>query len=136
MKKIYRILENFVDKIFTKKILVYVVKVTITTQNCNNSGMVIDFGKLKTFQTWLDEYYDHHTILNIKDEKLETVMNILNNLKDGLIDSIEVDGVQTTTSTFTKYQPKTNKVVYENEKPQGKYLSASAYKAKLVEKSK
>ena len=29
MKKIYRILENFVDKIFTKKILVYVVKVTI-----------------------------------------------------------------------------------------------------------
>ena len=29
MKKIYRILENFVDKIFTKKILVYVVKVTM-----------------------------------------------------------------------------------------------------------
>lgn len=74
--------------------------------------------------------------LNIKDEKLETVMNILNNLKDGLIESIEVDGVQTSISTFTKYQPKTNKIVYENEKPQGKYLSASAYKAKLVEKSK
>ncbi len=29
MKSIYRVLENFVDKIFTKKFLVYVVKVTI-----------------------------------------------------------------------------------------------------------
>lgn len=30
MRNIYLILENFVDKIFTKKILVYVVKVTMT----------------------------------------------------------------------------------------------------------
>ena len=29
MKSVYRFLENFVNKIFTKKILIYVVKVTI-----------------------------------------------------------------------------------------------------------
>lgn len=45
MKSIYRVLENFVDKIFTKKFLVYVVKVTILlifTMGVT-SGFKVDF---------------------------------------------------------------------------------------------
>lgn len=66
--------------------------------------------------------------LNVQDDKLETVLTILNNLKDGLISSIESE---TTVLPTTKYQPKLNKIIHENEKPQGKYLSAASYKAKL-----
>ena len=67
--------------------------------------------------------------LNLQDDKLEIVLGILNNLKDGLISSIEVD--ENKIITNTKYQPKLNKIYDEDEKPQGKYLSAKAYKAKL-----
>ena len=67
--------------------------------------------------------------LNIQDDKVEVVLGILNNLKDGLINSIEVD--ENKIFANTKYQPKLNKIYDENEKPQGKYLSASAYKTKL-----
>ncbi|CAM3903631.1 hypothetical protein [Arcobacter cloacae] len=67
--------------------------------------------------------------LNIEDENLEIVLTILNNLKNGLIKSIESS--ETNISSTTKYQPKLNKVICENEKPQGKYLSTASYKAKL-----
>ncbi len=66
--------------------------------------------------------------LNVQDDKLEIVLNILNNLKDGLISSIESE---TKILLTAKYQPKLNKIYDEDEKPQGKYLSAKAYKAKL-----
>ena len=66
--------------------------------------------------------------LNVQDDKVEIVLNILNNLKDGLISSIESEIAVVPT---TKYQPKLNKIYDEDEKPQGKYLSAKAYKAKL-----
>ncbi len=71
--------------------------------------------------------------LNVQDDKLEIVLTILNNLKDGLINSIEVD--ENKIFANTKYQPKLNKIYDEDEKPQGKYLSAKAYKTKL-EKNK
>lgn len=71
--------------------------------------------------------------LNIPDDKVEIVLNILNNLKDGLISSIESDGI-TQSLANTKYKPAQNRVIYENERPQGKYLSANAYKAKLEKK--
>ncbi len=67
--------------------------------------------------------------LNIQDDKVEVVLGILNNLKDGLISSIEVD--ENKIFANTKYQPKLNKIYDEDEKPQGKYLSAKAYKVKL-----
>ncbi len=67
--------------------------------------------------------------LNLQDDKLEIVLGILNNLKDGLISSIEVD--ENKIFTNTKYQPKLNKICDEDEKPQGKYLSPKGYKAKL-----
>jgi hypothetical protein len=70
--------------------------------------------------------------LNIQDDKVEIVLNILNNLKSGLINSIEID--ENKISSNTRYQPKLNKIYDEDEKPQGKYLSAKAYKAKLEKK--
>ncbi len=70
--------------------------------------------------------------LNIQDDKLEIVLMILKNLKDGLITSIEGE---TNISVNTKYQPKLNKIYDENERPQGKYLSPRAYKIKLEKNS-
>ena len=45
--------------------------------------------------------------LNVQDDKVEIVLNILNNLKDGLISSIESEIAVVPT---TKYQPKLNKI--------------------------
>ena len=70
--------------------------------------------------------------LNLQDDKLEIVLGILNNLKDGLISSIEID--ENKIISNTKYQPKLNKIYDEDEKLQGKYLSAKAYKSKLDKK--
>lgn len=70
--------------------------------------------------------------LNLQDDKVELVLGILNNLKDGLISSIEVD--ENKIISNTKYQPKLNKIYDEDEKLQGKYLSAKDYKSKLDKK--
>lgn len=71
-------------------------------------------------------------ILSVKDENIGTVMTILNNLKDGLITSIET-GMKSRTS---QYRPKA-KVIYEHESgthdTSGKY-SAAAYRERLKKK--
>lgn len=70
--------------------------------------------------------------LNVEEHNLEVVLTILKNLKTGLISSIESDNVNLSN---TKYQPKSNRVIHENEKPMGKYLSSSAYKARIEKTS-
>ena len=49
----------------------YVVYATIkvnSMETFENPNMIIDFSKLKTFQTWLDDNFDHALILNPADE--------------------------------------------------------------------
>ncbi len=67
--------------------------------------------------------------LNVQDDKVEIVLNILNNLKDGLISNVEISEINLTSQT--QYKPILNKIIDENEKPHGKYLSPKAYKAKF-----
>jgi len=66
--------------------------------------------------------------IDLKDKNISTVLNILENLKDGIIDNIH-------TSTITKkrnrYQANNNDIINEDQKPTGKYVSASEYKRKL-----
>ena len=48
----------------------YVVRVSIWVddiKNMENPNMVVDFGKLKVFQTQLDEFFDHTLILHEDD---------------------------------------------------------------------
>lgn len=45
----------------------YKVEVIIFAKELNSQGFVIDFGKLKSFQTWLDKYFDHALILTSED---------------------------------------------------------------------
>lgn len=72
--------------------------------------------------------------LHVEDKEFETVMTILNNLKDGLIKNIEIDGKSVNVKQ-TRYQPKSNKVIYEDESgtndKSGKYLSPNEYKKRL-----
>ncbi len=68
-------------------------------------------------------------ILNVEDKELQTLMTILNNLKEGLIHSI--DGQAPKKSRPGKYNPKVGKAIDEREKPAGKYASKAAYKSKL-----
>ncbi len=59
----------------------YVVDVKITVKDLKdleNPNMIIDFGKLKEFQKWLDENFDHATILNPDD----TLYRILKQFPD------------------------------------------------------
>ena len=75
--------------------------------------------------------------LSVDDEKLETVLTILNNLKDGLIVNIETNG-KTVKKIHTQYQPKTNTIIREENSAtndsSGKYASAAAYKDRIKRK--
>ena len=69
--------------------------------------------------------------LLVSNENLETLLTILDNLKDGLIQHVDVEG--RTTTKNTQYKPKQG-VIYEKESGtndiSGKY-SATAYRARL-----
>lgn len=67
--------------------------------------------------------------LSVNDEHVQTVMMILGNLKEGLIESI--DGEMSKPKRQRAYVPKTDRVVYEDERPSGKYASAASYKSRL-----
>jgi len=71
--------------------------------------------------------------LSVKDENLETVLNILQNLKVDLISNIETNGKKNIKTT--QYQPKTNTIIKEENSgtsdTSGKYASASTYKQRL-----
>lgn len=71
--------------------------------------------------------------LDVENVNLETLMLILENLKNGLISNIEVE--KTSSKYRTSYKPKQNKIVYENEqltnKVDGKYLNASSFKNRI-----
>ena len=75
--------------------------------------------------------------LSVDDKKLETVLTILNNLKDGLIVNIETNG-KTVKSRPTQYQPKINRIIKEEESgtsdKSGKYANAAAYRERLKSK--
>jgi hypothetical protein len=71
--------------------------------------------------------------LSVSDENLDTVLTILNNLKDGLLNSIQTNGKVKIRTTH--YKPKTNTIIREEESgtndSSGKYVSTSAYKQRL-----
>lgn len=68
-------------------------------------------------------------VLNVNDEHMQTVMHILTNLKEGLIESIDAEGVRPVRKTA--YVPKDGRIIDESEKPTGKYASAATYKSRL-----
>lgn len=68
--------------------------------------------------------------LTVESKNYQTVMMILNNLKEDLIAEINSDG-----KPSTRYQPKQNRVIKENESgpadSSGKYLNPAQLKKKL-----
>lgn len=51
----------------------YTVELTFETEKLDEMDMVVDFSTIKReFKGWLDENWDHNTILNIKDKELGT----------------------------------------------------------------
>ena len=74
--------------------------------------------------------------ISVNDKNLETVLTILNSLKDGIIDKIETNG-KSIKAKSTQYKPKTNTIIKEEESgtndSSGKY-SVSAYKERLKRK--
>lgn len=73
--------------------------------------------------------------LSVEDKNLEVVMNLIENLKDGLITEIQTDARKKT--KHTQYRPKTNTIIKEENSgtndTSGKY-SVDAYKARLKNK--
>lgn len=74
----------------------------------------------------------HEIKLKVEDKNLETVMTILNSLKDGLISNIESTGK---TTRPTQYKPKVNTIIKEENSgtadSSGKYINPAAYKQRL-----
>lgn len=74
--------------------------------------------------------------LSVEDKNIDTVLTILNNIKNGLIYEM-----QTTSNSKanTSYTPKNNKVILEENSStsnlRGKYINPAAYK-KRVQKLK
>jgi len=75
--------------------------------------------------------------LSVEDQNVETVLLLLNNLKDGLITTIDTE---LKTKPKTAYQPRHNKVILEENASTsnlvGKYLNPSAYKKRLQSNKK
>ena len=80
-------------------------------------------------------------VLDVNDENLGAVITVLNSLKEGLISQMEVSSKtelqkdEVKKEKFTRYQPKTQKVIYEEEQDQlksmGKYLDPAEFKKRL-----
>lgn len=70
--------------------------------------------------------------MDVENKNLDTVLSILNNLKDGLILNIEVD--KNSSKSKLMYQPKLKKMISEDEQSGGKYMSVATYKKRLREK--
>ena len=72
--------------------------------------------------------------LKVSDENLETLMIILNNLKDGLILNIESNAKVRS----SQYKPKINTIIKEEDSvtadSSGKYINPATYKQKLKRK--
>lgn len=76
----------------------------------------------------------HEIKLTVNKDNLDTVLNILQNLKAGLIDELDVDG-SSAKQKPTRYKPKANKVIYEEDSGtndrSGKYINPLEYKKRL-----
>ncbi len=60
----------------------YVVHAKVSVEDLAdlpNPNMLIDFGKLKEFQRWLDENFDHATVLNFNDPLYSILKQIPDN---------------------------------------------------------
>jgi len=71
--------------------------------------------------------------LSVEDKNIETVLTILENLKEGLITKIESNSPLKKRTPH--YKPTVNKIIKEEESGtndrSGKYSSAAAYKQRL-----
>ena len=73
--------------------------------------------------------------LTVDDKNLPILLTLLENLKEGLVSELVVNGK---TSRTPSYQPKHNRVIKEEESgtrdTSGKYASAALYKQRLHSK--
>jgi len=71
--------------------------------------------------------------LFVSDDNLETVLTIINNLKEGLISNIQIN--EKVKTRHTQYKAKTNTIIREENSgtndTSGKYANASAYRERL-----
>ncbi len=74
--------------------------------------------------------------LTVDEKNLDTLLTILNNLKEGLIVKIQTNVTQNTKiDRPTKYKPRVNTIIREENSgtndTNGKYINPAAFKQKL-----
>ena len=76
--------------------------------------------------------------LSVSDENMQTLLNILENLKVGLITKITTDKDSTKSRNISQYKAKVNTIVLEENSgtsdKSGKYINPAAYKRRLNSK--
>ena len=72
--------------------------------------------------------------IKVDDSKLQTVLTILENLKEGLVEEIIVNEKSSSVKS-SQYKPRVNTIIKEEESgthdTSGKYASATLYKQRL-----
>ena len=72
--------------------------------------------------------------LKVDDKNLQTLLTILENLKEGLIEEMTVNGKSSSLNS-TQYKPRVNTIIKEEESgthdTSGKYASITLYKQRL-----
>jgi len=73
--------------------------------------------------------------LSVKDENMQVILTILQNLKQGLIEDITTSNQPVKAERNTQYQPKTKTIIREEDSgtadTSGKYMNPTSYKQRL-----
>ena len=83
----------------------YVVSVVIESDKLDDVGMVVDFGELKIFKSWLDVTLDHHDLNERLNGIHPTSENLCKHFYDHLLDRFNVVKVRVseTDGTWAEY---------------------------------
>lgn len=52
------------------------IKITFRGENLDNRSWIVDFGSLKSFKTWLEEMFDHKTLVAADDPQFKTFVHL------------------------------------------------------------
>ena len=70
--------------------------------------------------------------IEVKEENLELLLTILQNLRSGLIEKIDVD--EKKYKKHTQYQPKADGIIHSEEPIRGKYVDPNTFKRRLAKR--
>ena len=76
----HRLVDGYVGKCRSLHGHNYKVEVSIGSPSLDGYGFVVDFNELKYLKAWVDDYFDHTTLLNVRDPLVGFISEIPDNV--------------------------------------------------------